>query len=155
VPPTRGALSFLRMDDPDHGRMRRMLAPEFTVRRISAMRPGIERSVDELLDRMTAGEPSADFVRKFAMPLPSQVICQLLGVPYEDHEFFQEQSIAALDTSATRAHIGAALARLEMSVAFARLFTRLPGLRLAAPMEDLRFRDEQVIYGVSSLPVSW
>ncbi|MEO5873676.1 MAG: cytochrome P450, partial [Streptosporangiaceae bacterium] len=131
LPPTPGALSFLRMDDPDHGRMRRMLAPEFTVRRIAAMRPGVERSVDDLLGRMVAGGAPADLVREFALPLPSQVICQLLGVPYEDHEFFQECSIAALDMSASRAETGAAFGRL------AAYLEGLVAAKLSNPTDDL------------------
>ncbi|GAA0941233.1 cytochrome P450 [Actinocorallia libanotica] len=100
VPPATGTLSFLRMDDPDHGRLRRLLTTEFTVRRINAMRPGIERTVAESLDAMVEKGPPADLVRDFALPIPSQVICQLLGVPYDDHEFFQDRSAKILETNA-------------------------------------------------------
>jgi hypothetical protein len=92
VPPVPGILSFMRMDDPEHARLRRMLAREFTVRRVDDMRPGIEATADRLLDDMTAGPAPADLVAAFALPLPSLVICQLLGVPYDDHDFFQERS---------------------------------------------------------------
>jgi cytochrome P450 len=92
VPPVPGILSFMRMDDPDHARLRRMLVREFTVRRVDDMRPGIEAAADKLLDDMTAGPAPADLVAAFALPLPSLVICQLLGVPYDDHDFFQERS---------------------------------------------------------------
>jgi cytochrome P450 len=92
VPPVPGILSFMRMDDPEHARLRRMLAREFTVRRVDDMRPGITAAADRLLDDMTAGPAPADLVAAFALPLPSLVICQLLGVPYDDHDFFQERS---------------------------------------------------------------
>jgi cytochrome P450 len=92
VPPVPGILSFMRMDDPEHARLRRMLAREFTVRRVDDMRPGITAAADRLLDEMTAGPAPADLVAAFALPLPSLVICQLLGVPYDDHDFFQERS---------------------------------------------------------------
>ena len=92
VPPVAGILSFIRMDDPDHARLRRMLAREFTARRVDEMRPGIRSTADRLLDDMAAGPPPADLVGAFALPLPSLVICQLLGVPYDDHDFFQERS---------------------------------------------------------------
>ena len=56
------------------------------------MRPDIERIVHGFLDEMLAAGPPADLVSKFALPVPSMVICQLLGVPYADHEFFQDAS---------------------------------------------------------------
>ncbi|MFI0716312.1 cytochrome P450 [Streptomyces inhibens] len=83
---------FIRQDDPDHARLRRMLTADFMVKKVEAMRPEVQRIADELLDRMTDGRTSADLVAEFALPLPSLVICLLLGVPYEDHEFFQKRS---------------------------------------------------------------
>jgi cytochrome P450 len=76
-----------------------MLVGEFTVRRIEALRPLIVESVTELLDEMAAGPNPADFVSAFALPLPSLVICHLLGVPYGDHELFQRHSRDMLDST--------------------------------------------------------
>lgn len=112
LPPGEGMFSFLRMDDPDHGRLRRLLTAEFTMRRVNAMRAGVEQAVDGFLDAMVEAGPSADLVRDFALPLPSQVICQLLGVPYEDHEFFQDRSAAVLDLAAPPEEVGKAMAEL-------------------------------------------
>jgi len=56
------------------------------------MRPAIQRIVDDLLDRMLAGPRPVDLVQAFALPVPSMVICELLGVPYADHDFFQLNS---------------------------------------------------------------
>ena len=112
LPPAEKTFSFLRMDDPEHGRLRRLLTTEFTVRRINAMRAGVERTVAESLDAMIGAGPPADLVRDFALPVPSQVICQLLGVPYTDHEFFQERSAKLLETSATLEEGGRAMAEL-------------------------------------------
>ncbi|MFJ6773711.1 cytochrome P450 [Kitasatospora sp. NPDC091257] len=81
--------SFLNLDDPEHARLRRMVTGDFLVKRVQAMRPDIQRIVDEALDAMTDGRTEADLVADFALPVPSLVICLLLGVPYEDHEFFQ------------------------------------------------------------------
>ncbi|MEU3564223.1 cytochrome P450 [Kitasatospora sp. NPDC006786] len=81
--------SFLNLDDPEHARLRRMVTGDFLVKRVQAMRPDIQRIVDEALDTMTDGRTEADLVADFALPVPSLVICLLLGVPYEDHEFFQ------------------------------------------------------------------
>ncbi|MFI9050761.1 cytochrome P450 [Streptomyces sp. NPDC053427] len=83
---------LLGVDDPEHNTQRRMLIPSFSVKRIAAMRPEIQRIVDGLLDRMLAQGPPAELVSAFALPVPSMVICSLLGVPYADHEFFEEES---------------------------------------------------------------
>ncbi|BBX90050.1 cytochrome P450 [Mycolicibacterium boenickei] len=95
------AMIFPRLDDPEHQRLRRMLTRDFTFRRAEAMRPQIQELVDGFLDEMIASGPPADLVSKFALPVPSMVICLLLGVPYEDHEFFQKQSAAGLDSNAS------------------------------------------------------
>jgi vitamin D 1,25-hydroxylase len=84
--------SFISMDPPEHGPKRRMLISEFTVKRIKGMRPDIERIVHGLIDDLLAAGPPADLVSRFALPVPSMVICQLLGVPYADHDFFQDAS---------------------------------------------------------------
>ncbi|MEU6546937.1 cytochrome P450 [Streptomyces sp. NPDC046859] len=84
--------ALLGVDDPEHRVQRRMMIPSFTLQRATALRPLIQRIVDERLDAMTAGGPPADLVPAFALPVPSMVICALLGVPYEDHDFFEGQS---------------------------------------------------------------
>ena len=83
---------FARIDDPEHNRLRRMMTRDFTFRRTEAMRPQIQDLVDGFLDDMIEAGPPADLVRDFALPVPSLVICLLLGVPYEKHEFFQHNS---------------------------------------------------------------
>lgn len=90
-------LLFPRIDDPEHHRLRRMMTRDFTFRRGEAMRPQIQELVDGFLADMLAAGPPADLVRDFALPVPSLVISLLLGVPYEDHEFFQRNSTAGLD----------------------------------------------------------
>ncbi|MFI9330407.1 cytochrome P450 [Kitasatospora sp. NPDC052868] len=92
---------FLRLDDPEHARQRRMITGEFLVKRVEALRPEIQRIVDEVLDRMTAGRTMADLVTDFALPVPSLVICLLLGVPYEDHDRFQSLSRTMLSQEST------------------------------------------------------
>ncbi|MDD7833913.1 cytochrome P450 [Paenarthrobacter sp. AB444] len=87
-----GSLSFILMDDPEHARLRRMVTAPFMVKRIESMRPAVQKIVDELLDEMLAGPKPVDLVQAFALPMPSLVICELLGVPYADHDFFQENS---------------------------------------------------------------
>ena len=88
---TRGS-SFINMDDPDHARLRRMVTGTFTIRRVDALRPSIQRIVDERIDALLAGPRPVDLVAAFALPVPSLVICHLLGVPYADHDFFQRRA---------------------------------------------------------------
>lgn len=85
-------VALLGENDPKHRTQRRMMIPSFTVKRATAMRPDIQRIVDERLDAMIAQGSTADLVPAFALPVPSMVICALLGVPYSDHEFFEAQS---------------------------------------------------------------
>ncbi|MEU3403267.1 cytochrome P450 [Streptomyces sp. NPDC006670] len=89
---TRQRTALLGEDDPVHNTQRRMLIPSFSVKRAAALRPRIQETVDRLIDAMVAKGPRAELVSAFALPVPSMVICALLGVPYEDHEFFEAQS---------------------------------------------------------------
>jgi cytochrome P450 len=89
--------NLLAADPPDHTRLRRMLTPEFTVRRMRRLEPRIREIVDEHLDAMERHGPPADLVAEFALPVPSLVICELLGVPYTDRAAFQQRSNAQLD----------------------------------------------------------
>ncbi|MDF9811181.1 cytochrome P450 [Streptomyces sp. SPB162] len=89
--------SFIRMDPPEHDRRRRMVTQEFMIKRVARLGPRVERMVDGLLDDMIAAGPPADLVDAFALPLPSLVICELLGVPYADHAFFQDRSRVLLN----------------------------------------------------------
>ncbi len=89
--------SFIRMDDPEHQRLRRMLTGDFRVKRMYELRPQVQQIVDGLLDDLIAAGPPADLVADFALPVPSLVICLLLGVPYADHAFFQQRSRILLD----------------------------------------------------------
>ena len=86
--------AFIFMDPPEHTRYRKLLTAQFTLRRMRALEPRIAEIASRLLDRMT---PPADLVRDFALPLPSLVICELLGVPYEAHERFERSSHAMVD----------------------------------------------------------
>ncbi|MER6007826.1 cytochrome P450 [Nonomuraea angiospora] len=81
---------FPRMDDPEHAVLRRMLTKDFTVKRVNALRPEIEKMANEFIDTMIANGGPADLVQSYALPIPSLVISLLLGVPYSDHRFFQE-----------------------------------------------------------------
>lgn len=90
---------FLLMDPPEHSRLRRVLAGQFTVRRMRALEDRMREICVQLLDDMDAKDNEADLVASYALPLPSMVICEILGVPYADREGFQERSATTLNTS--------------------------------------------------------
>ncbi|MFC9842174.1 cytochrome P450 [Streptomyces sp. NPDC060223] len=93
--------TFISMDDPEHSEQRRRFTADFTVKRTESLRPRIEEIITGLLDAMEKAGPPADLVTAFALPIPSLVICEQLGVPYEDHEFFQRTSAVLVDTRST------------------------------------------------------
>ncbi|MEM5341442.1 cytochrome P450 [Paraburkholderia azotifigens] len=107
IAPARAALlkaeyppTIIRMDAPQHTKYRRMLSKEFMVHHIEAMRPELQKTVDTLLDEFIAKGSPADLFEDFALTVPTTVISRMLGVPYEDREFFQERSKAKLDLTA-------------------------------------------------------
>jgi len=91
--------NLLGLDPPEHQRLRRMLTPEFTIRRMKRLEPRIVEIVDAQLDAMEKAGPPTDLVASFALPIPSLVICELLGVPYDDRDDFQRRSARQLDLS--------------------------------------------------------
>jgi pentalenolactone synthase len=80
-----------------HEAMRRFLAPAFSARRMRTLTDRVQLLVDELLDDLAAAGPPADLHQRLSLPLPIRVICELLGVPYEDRAKFQRMSQAMGD----------------------------------------------------------
>ncbi|MFJ2004625.1 cytochrome P450 [Streptomyces chartreusis] len=126
-----GKLSFIMMDDPEHARLRRMVTAPFAVKKVEALRPAVQRIVDGLIDDMLAGPAPVDLVDAFALPIPSLVICELLGVPYEEHDFFQEHTRTMVRTTAAPEERGAA------SREVAGYLAGVVGKRIAEPKDDL------------------
>lgn len=83
--------NLLNLDPPAHGPLRKLVTREFTAARVAALRPRIQRHVDELIDSF-AGSGSADLVGQFAIPLPAGVAGELLGVPPEEWDEFRAMS---------------------------------------------------------------
>jgi cytochrome P450 len=108
-----------------------MVIAEFTVRRVEAMRGYVQELVESHLDAMLAKPGHADLVEDFALPIPSLVICELLGVPYADRERFQRQSTTMVSTDATREE--GQQAYQEVSDYLADLFTE----KQRNPQDDL------------------
>jgi cytochrome P450 len=92
VTPQARAGSFINMDPPEHSRYRRLLTGQFTVRRIRQLGERIEEIVTAQLDAMLANGNTADLMAEFAFPVPSLVICEMLGVRYEDRAEFQQRA---------------------------------------------------------------
>jgi cytochrome P450 len=89
-------------DPPKHTRLRKMLTAEFTAKRLRELEPRITAVVDECLDDTAtagAGGDPVDLVRTFAHPIPSLVICELLGVPADERADFQRISNNRFDVS--------------------------------------------------------
>ena len=84
--------SINNTDGAEHTRWRRMLTSSFTRNRMEKMRAAIQQITDDCIDTMLAGPKPADLNEALALPLPSLMICELLGVPYEDHPFFQKHA---------------------------------------------------------------
>jgi len=85
-------LSMLDRDPPDHTRLRGLVSKAFTPRVVEGLRPRIQEIVDGLLDGVEA-RGSMDLIEEFAYPIPVAVICEMLGVPIEDHERFRGWSL--------------------------------------------------------------
>ncbi len=120
------------LDPPEHTRIRRLVASAFTARRVEAMRPRVAGIVDELIDGLLGQAQPADFVAGFSLPLPVQVICEMLGIPAEDMEQFHAWSDTIMgDWQQDSDEIMTALVDLY------GYFGRLIEVKRARPADDL------------------
>ena len=92
-----GGLGFT--DPPLHTRLRKIVTPEFTMRRLSRLEPMIDRIVKNALDDFEASGSPADLAKHLAFPVPFQTICELLGLDYEDREAFAALGSARFDAT--------------------------------------------------------
>jgi cytochrome P450 len=123
--------SLLNADPPEHTDRRRMLITEFTVRKVAALRPRIQQIVDERIDAMLAGDRPADLFADLALPVPSLVICELLGVPYADRTFFQGRTKKLLARTTPPQE------RQATSVELLDYFDKLVTSKQGSPTDDL------------------
>ncbi|UNO40754.1 cytochrome P450 [Streptomyces sp. MST-110588] len=130
-------------DPPEHTRVRRLVMRAFTPARVEAMRPFVERVVDELLDEMERRGGPVDLNETLAFPLPIRVMCELLGVPDADMERFRSWTDHFLSVSRyTGPQIGAAMRELNAYIAeLIEAKRREPGEDLVSAMT--RVRDEE------------
>jgi cytochrome P450 len=125
---------FTGMDAPRHTRYRRLLVGEFTVRRMRQLTERVEQITQAQLDEMQRIGPPADLVSSFAFPVPTQMICELLGVPYEERELFQRNASLIAGSSGGDGNAAAAAAAFgELQSYMSELVTR----KRAHPTDDL------------------
>jgi cytochrome P450 len=122
---------FIRTDPPEHTRYRRMLLPEFTVRKVRAMRPAVQAIVDGILDEMLAAPGPVDFIPFYANAVSTSVICELLGIPKENLEFFRDVTRISGARTSTAEQVAEALGGLF------KLLSDLIAQRQEHPGEDL------------------
>ena len=122
--------SILTHDGADHARMRRLVSKAFTVRRVEELRPRAQQITDELLDRL---DNPGDLVEGFTMPFPITIICELLGVPFEDRDDFRTWSNQVLSTVGGYTPEEAMHGLMKLHA----YFTELVAIRRAQPTDDL------------------
>jgi cytochrome P450 len=124
-----GGLGFT--DPPGHTVLRKLLTPEFTMRRLERLRPRVQAIVESRLDAMAAeasGSGPVDLVSTFAFPVPFLVICELLGLPDEERETFRRLGAARFDVSGGgRGTLGAVSGSREYLMDFVRRQRQDPG----------------------------
>lgn len=122
---------FIKMDGAEHARYRKLLTGKFTVRRMRLLAERVEQVTAEYLDAMERQGSSADLVTAFAQPIPALMICELLGVPYTDHEFFR-RNVAPLNEP------DAPLAEKEAAInALGEYLYKLIVAKRAEPTDDI------------------
>ncbi|MCO1658848.1 cytochrome P450 [Pseudonocardia humida] len=122
---------FVFMDPPEHTRLRRLLTGQFTVRRMKALESRVTEIAVEHIEAMKAAGTAADLVPAYALPLPSLVICELLGVDYADRDRFQVNTSIALNANASDEDRARAGGELYGFIA------QLVAAKRAAPGEDI------------------
>jgi cytochrome P450 len=122
--------SVFTADGEEHTRFRRMLSKPFTFKRVEGLRPAIQQITDEHIDAMLAGPRPGDIVSALALPVPSLVISQLLGVPYEDAEMFQHHATIGLARYATGADT------VKGAVNLNKYLAELVEAKMGSPAED-------------------
>ncbi|MEU0545280.1 cytochrome P450 [Nocardia sp. NPDC005978] len=123
--------TMFNTDGPEHARFRRMLAKPFTPKRLESLHSAIQKHIDECLDAMIESGSSADLVAALALPVPSRVICELLGVPYENHAFFERATEVGFDSRTSAAE------QQQITIDMLAFLNELLETKAANPGEDM------------------
>jgi len=142
----KGEKSFTAMDPPEHTFFRKLLTRHFTVKRIGELGPAVAEIVDDAITEMLGMPQPVDLVKALAFPIASRTMCHFIGVPYEDHEWYEE-----------RANIRSVMGADPVEVAQATndlldYVDRLVDVKLATPADDLmtRLAQELLVPGIVS-----
>ncbi|MFH0180598.1 cytochrome P450 [Streptomyces cacaoi] len=133
--------NLLSSNPPDHTRLRRLVAKEFTPRRVEALAPRVRALTGELLDAMLARpDGRADLVEALSFPLAMGIICELLGVPSLDRTAFREWAEQALSSPDRETRTAATAAMTDYLVAMVDEMRHRPGDDLMSAL--IRTTDE-------------
>lgn len=137
----RALNSFVEMminrDEPDHTRLRKLIRHLFLPAAVAGWQGIIDRVADEIIDKV-AGKPEFDLVAEVGFPLPEYVICELLGVPHEDHDLWSQWSHDAVSANRTPAPTGENLRKVQQAyVNFHHYFEKLISDRRSNPGDDM------------------
>lgn len=122
---------LVAMDLPQHALHRRAIIPELTVKRVQALRGRIQEVVDEHITAMLDKGGPLDLLTELAIPVPSLILCELLGVPAADIPYFRDFAERTVRSDVTPQDI--ALAMEEMDAYLGKLVTSKEN----EPAEDL------------------
>src|SRR5262249_53989003 len=124
-------LSMLNQDPPDHTRLRALVSKAFTPRRVEQMRERIQRLADELLDK-GPNPGRMEGIGHYALPIPTTIIAEMLGVPVEDRHKFHRWSNALLVSTAW-----GLIKAIPNALALLRYIRKIIRKRRADPRDDL------------------
>jgi cytochrome P450 len=136
--------SLISMDDPRHGKIRRIVAKAFTPRVLEDLVGNVQAVADDVVARAWRkaqdGDGTIDVVADLAAPIPLRVICDMMGIPDDDRAMVLQKSTVILsggDPELIEDEEYAVTAFLQAGEALAGLMTRLAVERRARPAADL------------------
>jgi cytochrome P450 len=138
--------SLVSMDPPEHTKWRRLILRDLTPGKARALEPRIEAITREYLARMRDQGPPVDLLSELAFPVPSRIICELLGVPAGDQEFFQRQTRVRSSVASTPDQVD------EATIALTEYLTEVVKEKQRKPVDDLL--SHLTLAQVDGLPVS-
>lgn len=139
--------NLLYMDQPMHSNFRKMLVREFSAKRVNELRPEIEKIVDQRIDAMIEAGGPLDLVEYFCLPVPSMTTCQLMGVPWDNHEAFERWSATLTEIGGDPEVFAATLADYnDYMDRVVREKTENPGSDILSRLVTTRVRDGEMTH---------
>lgn len=139
--------NLLYMDQPMHSNFRKMLVREFSAKRVNELRPDIEAIVDQRIDAMIETGGPLDLIQHFCLPVPSMTTCQLMGVPWENHEAFEHWSATLTQIGGDPETFATTLAEYnDYMDGVVRDKTKNPGSDILSRLVTTRVRDGEMTH---------